>query len=70
MPSTLAARRATVQAEAGHRTAAAGPALAGAIFAAGWQATPFIICDRLKIAYGLALLWTFRHIRRPEEFCR
>ena len=30
--------------------AAAGPAIAGAIFAAGWQATPFILCGVLKIA--------------------
>ena len=47
--------------------AAAGPAIAGAIFAAGWQATPFILCGVLKIAYDLALLWAFRHIRPPEE---
>jgi MFS family permease len=47
--------------------AAAGPAIAGAIFAAGWQATPFIICGVLKIAYDLVLLWAFRHIRPPEE---
>jgi MFS family permease len=47
--------------------AAAGPAIAGAIFAAGWQATPFIICGVLKIGYDLALLWAFRHIRPPEE---
>lgn len=47
--------------------AAAGPAIAGAIFAAGLQATPFIICGVLKIAYDLALLWAFRHVRPPEE---
>jgi len=47
--------------------AAAGPAIAGAVFAAGWQATPFVICGVLKIAYALALLWAFRHIRPPEE---
>ena len=50
--------------------AAAGPAIAGAIFAAGWQATPFIICGLLKIGYDLALLWAFRHIRPPEEIGR
>jgi MFS family permease len=50
--------------------AAAGPAIAGAIFAAGWQATPFILCAVLKIAYDLALLWAFRHIRPPEEQAR
>jgi MFS family permease len=47
--------------------AAAGPAIAGAIFAAGWQTTPFIICGVLKIVYDLVLLWAFRHIRPPEE---
>jgi MFS family permease len=47
--------------------AAAGPAIAGAIFAAGWQTAPFIVCGVLKIAYDLALLWAFRHIRPPEE---
>ena len=47
--------------------AAAGPAIAGAIFAAGWQATPFIVCGVLKIGYDLALLWAFRHIKPPEE---
>jgi len=50
--------------------AAAGPAIAGALFAAGWQATPFIICGVLKIAYDFALLWAFRHIRPPEEQAR
>ena len=47
--------------------AAAGPAIAGAVFAAGWQTAPFIVCGALKIAYDLALLWAFRHIRPPEE---
>ncbi len=50
--------------------AAAGPAIAGAIFAAGWQAAPFIVCGVLKIGYDLALLWAFRHIRPPEEMRR
>jgi MFS family permease len=46
---------------------AASPALAGALFAAGWAAWPFIICGVLKIGYDLALLWSFRHIKAPEE---
>ncbi|MEX1993521.1 MAG: MFS transporter [Steroidobacteraceae bacterium] len=46
---------------------AASPALAGALFAAGWSAWPFIICGTLKILYDLLLLWHFRHIRPPEE---
>jgi len=46
---------------------AASPVLAGALFAAGHTALPFIICGALKIAYDLALLWGFRHIKAPEE---
>ena len=47
--------------------AAAGPAIGGAIFAAGYRTVPFILCAVLKIAYDLALLWAFRHIKPPEE---
>ncbi|WP_144187127.1 MFS transporter [Elioraea rosea] len=50
--------------------AAAGPAISGAVFAAGWHAAPFIVCGLLKVAYDLALLWAFRHIRPPEEHAR
>jgi MFS family permease len=46
---------------------AVSPAIAGAMFAAGWTAWPFIICGALKILYDLLLLWTFRHVRPPEE---
>jgi predicted MFS family arabinose efflux permease len=47
--------------------AAASPALAGLLYAAGLAAWPFIVCGMLKIVYDLLLLWTFRHIRPPEE---
>jgi len=47
--------------------AAASPALAGALFAAGFQAWPLVICGILKILYDLGLLWTFRNVRPPEE---
>ena len=47
--------------------ATASPALAGALYAAGYQAWPLVICGALKIAYDLALLWTFRHVKPPEE---
>jgi MFS family permease len=47
--------------------AAASPALAGALFAAGFEAWPLVICGVLKILYDLALLWAFRHIKPPEE---
>jgi MFS family permease len=47
--------------------AAASPAIAGALFAAGYEAWPLIICGVLKIIYDIALLWTFRYVRPPEE---
>ena len=47
--------------------AAASPVIAGALFAAGLDVWPFVICGLLKITYDLAMLWTFRHIKPPEE---
>ena len=47
--------------------AAASPALAGALFAAGFRAWPLIICGALKITYDLLLLVQFRHMKPPEE---
>lgn len=46
---------------------AASPALAGALFAAGLQAWPLLLCGGLKILYDLLLLAAFRHIKPPEE---
>lgn len=46
---------------------AAGPAIAGAIFAYGHTVLPFVLCGVLKIIYDVMLLWAFRHIRPPEE---
>ena len=40
--------------------AALSPALGGALFAAGWLATPLLACGTLKILYDLALLASFR----------
>ena len=48
-------------------SSAVGPAIAGALFAAGLDAWPLIACGMLKIAYDLALLWSFRHVKPPEE---
>jgi hypothetical protein len=28
---------------------------------------PLVVCGTLKIAYDLALLYSFRHIKPPEE---
>jgi MFS family permease len=47
--------------------AAASPAIAGALFEAGYEAWPLIICGILKIIYDFALLWSLRHIKPPEE---
>ena len=46
---------------------AASPALAGALFAAGYEAWPLVICGTLKIVYDVALLWAFSHVKPPEE---
>jgi MFS family permease len=47
--------------------AAASPAIAGALFEAGYEAGPLIICGVLKIVYDFTLLWKLRHIKPPEE---
>jgi MFS family permease len=47
--------------------AAVSPALAGALLAGPFPGLPLVICGILKIGYDLALLWSFRHIRPPEE---
>jgi predicted MFS family arabinose efflux permease len=46
---------------------AISPVIAGSMFAVGLDALPLIICGVLKILYDLALLWTFRHVKPPEE---
>src|SRR5262249_17800269 len=47
--------------------AALSPALAGALFAASFRATPLIISGVLKIFYDVLLLIQFRHHKPPEE---
>jgi MFS family permease len=47
--------------------AALSPALAGALYAAGLQAWPLVICGVLKIIYDVGLLYAFRHVKPPEE---
>ena len=47
--------------------AAGSPALAGALFAAAYQALPLILCGVLKIAYDLLLLRQFQSVKPPEE---
>jgi MFS family permease len=43
------------------------PALAGALLTSAFPALPLVLCGGLKIAYDLALLFSFRHIKPPEE---
>ena len=47
--------------------AAASPALAGALFAAGLHTWPLLICGALKIVYDLLLLAAFGKLKPPEE---
>ena len=51
--------------------AAAAPSLelglAGALFAAGFEAWPLVICGILKTVFDIALLCALRHIKPPEE---
>jgi MFS family permease len=46
------------------------PAFAGMLLAGSFAAAPLIVCGVLKIAYDLALLYSFQHIRPPEEIER
>jgi MFS family permease len=43
------------------------PALAGALLATPFAGLALVICGGLKIAYDLALLFSFRHTKPPEE---
>ncbi len=46
---------------------AASPALAGALFTAGFDILPLLLCGGLKIFYDLLLLAAFRNVKPPEE---
>lgn len=43
------------------------PALAGALFGPAFSGLPLILCGTLKIVYDLALLYTCRRVKPPEE---
>ncbi|EEA03524.1 major facilitator superfamily MFS_1 [Burkholderia sp. H160] len=43
--------------------AAVAPTIAGGLLGAGWLGAPLIACGTLKIAYDLAVLAAFRHVR-------
>ena len=65
-PPELAAA-ASVTAVPRSLASAASPAIAGALFAAGYAAWPLLLCGGLKILYDLLLLAAFRNIKPPEE---
>jgi MFS family permease len=43
------------------------PAFAGMLLASAFPGLPLVVCGVLKIVYDVALLFSFRHIRPPEE---
>jgi MFS family permease len=46
---------------------AISPAISGALLTTAFSGLPLVVCGTLKIAYDLALLFTFRDIKPPEE---
>jgi MFS family permease len=46
---------------------AISPAFAGAMLASPFPGLPLVICGVLKIVYDVALLYSFRHMKPPEE---
>src|SRR2546427_3333676 len=45
---------------------AISPAISGALLMTAFTGLPLVVCGTLKIAYDLALLFSFRHIKPPE----
>jgi MFS family permease len=43
------------------------PAISGLLLTTAFTGLPLVLCGTLKIAYDVALLFSFRHIRPPEE---
>ena len=43
------------------------PALSGVLLTTSFLGLPLILCGVLKIVYDVALLYSFRHIKPPEE---
>ena len=46
---------------------AISPAMSGALLSTSFAGLPLVICGVLKIVYDLSLLFSFRHIKPPEE---
>ena len=49
---------------------AVSPVLAGVLLTTAFPGLPLVVCGGLKIAYDLALLFSFRHVKPPEELVR
>lgn len=43
------------------------PAIAGVLLTSSFAGLPLVVCGVLKIAYDFALLFSFRHVKPPEE---
>jgi MFS family permease len=46
---------------------AISPAISGVLLATTFAGLPLVICGALKIVYDLALLFSFRDVKPPEE---
>jgi hypothetical protein len=46
---------------------AISPAMSGILLTFPFAGLPLILCGTLKIVYDVALLFTFRHVKPPEE---
>lgn len=46
---------------------AISPAISGVLLTTAFSGLPLVVCGTLKIAYDIALLFSFRHIKPPEE---
>jgi MFS family permease len=49
---------------------AISPAFAGVLLTTAFSGLPLVICGALKIVYDVALLFSFRHMKPPEEQAR
>src|SRR5947199_8524 len=58
---------ATVTAVPRSLASAISPAMSGALLSTSFLGLPLILCGVLKIVYDLSLLFSFRHIKPPEE---
>jgi MFS family permease len=43
------------------------PAISGVLLTTAFSGLPLVLCGALKIAYDVALLFSFRHVKPPEE---